>query len=72
MAWMLGAHKDHMVYLHRTPKEQGKVPYTMTPCSREEFEQLLALSEIVGRDEPMDIYSIRTILGPRALLGEIE
>lgn len=72
MPWMLGAYRNAMVYLHRTPRVQGRVHYTMTPASREEFEALLELSEMVGRDDPLDLASIRAILGPRAMLGENE
>ena len=71
MAWQIGKYSaaTTAVYLNRTPLEDGKSRWVMDACSPDEFETLVNMSEMMGR-EPLTTAVVREILGPRALMGE--
>lgn len=73
MPWTPGAYNGRAggAYLHRTPVVQGRPNYVLEAATKEEFGQLVDMFEIGGR-EPLDLATIRQMLGPKALLGETE
>lgn len=71
MPWMPGAFSRGTLTFHRTPPVKGKVPHIMEPCSEEQFSAVLDMIEMNGR-EPLDIDTLRVILGKKAFMGEAE
>jgi hypothetical protein len=71
MPWTPGSIHTGGIYMHRTPVEKDKVPYTMTGASLDQATNLLDYFEMMGR-QPMTIEEVRALLGPTALMGEKE
>lgn len=68
--WFPGAWVRNLLRFDRTPQEAGKVPYTLTPATRDQAAQIISFFELTDR-QPLDVATIRKLMNdPRALLGE--
>lgn len=68
--WFPGAWRQNVMRFDRTPQEAGKVPYTLTPATRDQAARVIDFFELTGRS-PLSVSTIRRLLAdPRALLGE--